>query len=53
MTYPKSDNTITLIESFKGYYNITLIEETIPGRRVEICGSGEVREVRHDEFKLD
>lgn len=53
MTYPKSDDTAALIESYRGYYNITLIEETILGRRVEICGSGEVIEVRHDEFKLD
>lgn len=41
MSYSKAGNTATLIESYKGYYNLRLIEETIPGRRIEVCSSGE------------
>lgn len=53
MENPKAGDTATLIEPYKGYYNITLIEETARGWLVEICGNGKEIEVRDDEFKLD
>ncbi len=53
MPYPKAGDTATLIEPYRGYYNITLIEETDRGWIVEICGSGKVIEVCDDEFELD
>lgn len=53
MPYPKAGDTATLIEPYRGYYNITLVEETDRGWIVEICGSGKEIEVRDDEFELD
>ncbi len=45
--------TATLIEPYKGYRNIVLIEKSGYKWRVWICGSGNEIEVYEDEFILD
>lgn len=45
--------TATLIEPYKGYWNIELIEEIGYKWRVRICGSGKEIFVYEDEFILD
>ncbi|MDR1502293.1 MAG: hypothetical protein LBT43_07550 [Prevotella sp.] len=43
----------TLIEPYKGYRNIELIEKIGFKWLVRICGSGKEIEVYEDEFELD
>ncbi|MDR2005318.1 MAG: hypothetical protein LBQ74_20030 [Prevotella sp.] len=45
--------TATLIEPYKGYRNIELIEKIGFKWLFRICGSGKEIEVYEDEFELD